>query len=111
MAYTDALLAAADRTRQQILAALQRGPLTVGGLAADLPVSRPAVSQHLKVLKDAGWVVEHRQGTRHFFRMNPATALALRNHFERMWQHAMRAYAQHVVTEEAKRESPSRKHR
>ncbi len=111
MAYAKALLAAADPTRQQILAALQRGPLSVGDVAADMPISRPAVSQHLKVLKETGWVMENRQGTRHYFTLNPATALALRNHFEQMWQHAMRAYAQHVVKEEAKRESPSRRQR
>ena len=103
MAYEQALLAAADRTRQQLLAALARGPLTVGELAARVPVSRPAVSQHLKLLKASGWVAESRQGTRHYFSVDPATALALRNHFEAMWQQAMVAYADHVGREEARR--------
>ena len=73
---------------------------TVGDIALELPVSRPAVSQHLKVLKEAGWLDETRVGTRHFFRMKPATALALRNHFEAMWQQAMHAYARHVIEKE-----------
>ena len=104
MAYEKALLALADPTRQKIVAALAARPLTVGDVAARLPVSRPAVSQHLKLLREAGWVAETRQGTRHYFSVNPATALALRNHFETMWQHAMRAYAQHVAAEEAQRD-------
>ena len=107
MAYEKALLAAADPTRQKILAALSARRLTVGDIAAGLPVSRPAVSQHLKLLKDAGWLAEAREGTRHYFSVNPATALALRNHFETMWQHAMRAYAEHVAREESRHE-PSR---
>ena len=111
MAYEQALLTAADPTRQQILAALAARPRTVGDLAAGLPVSRPAVSQHLKLLKDAGWLVERREGTRHYFSVNPATALALRNHFEAMWQHAMRAYAQHVVKEEAHRDATAPRRR
>jgi len=104
MAYEQALLAAADPTRQKILAALAARPLSVGDIAAGLPVSRPAVSQHLKLLRDAGWVTETRRGTRHYFSIDPATALALRNHFETMWQHAMRAYAVHVAREESRRE-------
>ena len=101
MAYEQALLAAADPTRQRILAALTAGPRTVGDIAAQVPVSRPAVSQHLKLLKAAGWVAETRRGTRHYFSVDPATALALRNHFEAMWQQAMQAFAAHVAREEA----------
>ena len=108
MTYELALLAVADPTRQKILAALAGRRLTVGDIAAGLPVSRPAVSQHLKILKEAGWVAETRAGTRHYFGVNPATALALRNHFGKMWQDAMRAYARHVTTEEARHE---REHR
>jgi DNA-binding transcriptional ArsR family regulator len=112
MAYELALTAAADPTRQKILAVLAARPLTVGAIAAGMPVSRPAISQHLKLLREAGWVDETRDGTRHFFSVNAATALALRNHFEAMWQHAMRAYAEHVVREEdALREQPDRKSR
>ncbi|MET0203527.1 MAG: metalloregulator ArsR/SmtB family transcription factor [Casimicrobiaceae bacterium] len=110
MAYENALLAAADPTRQKILAALAGRRLTVGDIAAGLPVSRPAVSQHLKLLKDAGWVAEAREGTRHYFSVNPATALALRNHFETMWQHAMRAYAEHVAREESRNEQSRHEH-
>ena len=106
MAYEKALLAIADPTRQKILATLVARRLAVGDIAAGLPISRPAVSQHLKLLKDAGWVAETREGTRHYFSINPATALALRNHFETMWQHAMRAYAEHVAREESHRKPP-----
>lgn len=106
MDYESALLAAADPTRQKILATLTRVRLTVGDLAAGLPVSRPAVSQHLKVLKEAGWVTETRAGTRHYFGIVPATALALRNHFEEMWRRALEAYALHVIDEEARHGKP-----
>jgi DNA-binding transcriptional ArsR family regulator len=110
MTYAEPLLAAADPTRLKILAAVAAKPLTVGEIALELPVSRPAVSQHLKVLKEAGWVDETRVGTRHYFRVNPATALALRNHFEAMWQEAMHAYARHVTHEETRHER-SHRHR
>ena len=106
-----ALVALADPTRQKILAALGGRALTVGDLAGRLPVSRPAVSQHLKVLRAAGWVAERRQGTRHYFAVNAATALALRNHFESMWQVAMTAFAAHVAVEEARRDDTPRKRR
>jgi DNA-binding transcriptional ArsR family regulator len=102
MTYESALLAAADPTRHRILTAVAARARTVGDIALELPVSRPAVSQHLKVLKEAGWVDETRVGTRHFFRVNPATALALRNHFEAMWQQAMHAYATHVIEKETR---------
>ena len=111
MAYEMAFAAMADPTRQKIVAALAGRALAVGDVARGLPVSRPAVSQHLKVLRDAGIVVERREGTRHYFSLDPATALALRNHFETMWQKAMGAYAKHVAAEEKKRDHPNRSRR
>src|SRR5512138_960488 len=104
MAYEMMLQAIADPTRQRIVGSLAGKSLTVGEIAEGLPVSRPAVSQHLKVLRDAGWVSETRAGTRHYFSVDPAAAAQLRDYFETMWQDAMRAFARHVAHEEAKRD-------
>lgn len=65
----------------------------MGDLAADLPVSRPAVSQHLKVLKDAGLVSETPAGTRRIYRLNPEAVQALRDQLDTFWQRTMRSYA------------------
>lgn len=111
MAYEQMLSALSDPTRQRIVAALAGRTLTVGDIAAGLPVSRPAVSQHLKLLRDAGWVTETRAGTRHYFSVDPAAAAQLRDYFETMWQDAMRAFARHVAREEAKRGRNPRKSR
>ena len=100
MAYIEALGALSDATRRTILESLRGGASTVGDIARQLPVSRPAVSQHLKVLREAGIVVETRQGTRHYFAIHPPAVVELRNYFEAMWQQALRAYARHVATEE-----------
>src|SRR4051812_4328747 len=85
-----------DPTRQAILDLLLEGPQPVGQLAALLPVSRPAVSQHLKVLKDVGLVVDHQEGTRRVYRVDPAGLAPLRAYLERFWQKAMVAFAQHA---------------
>lgn len=81
--------ALADPTRRTIVARLTVGPSAVGDLAATLPVSRPAVSQHLKVLKDAGIVSERAVGTRRIYRLNPAALAALRDQLDTYWQRAM----------------------
>ncbi len=86
--------ALADRTRRAIVAALADHPLSVGDLAAQLPVSRPAVSQHLKVLKDAGLVSEHQEGTRHIYRLNPVGLAALRDQLDTYWRRALASYAE-----------------
>jgi DNA-binding transcriptional ArsR family regulator len=109
MAYGEALQALADPTRRSVLEALRAGPLAVSEIAARVPVSRPAVSQHLKVLKDAGIVTETRAGTRHYFAIQPATVAELRTYFETMWKQSLRAYAQYVETEEAKHASRNRR--
>lgn len=80
-----ALSALADETRRRMLSRLREGELTVGALAADLPVSRPAVSQHLKVLRDAGLVRERTEGTRHYFSLESAGLAALRSFLEALW--------------------------
>lgn len=77
-----ALTALSDPTRRQLLDCLRQGPKTVGEIAALLPVSRPAVSQHLKLMKSARLVVERRQGRRHYFAIDPAAIAELRRYFD-----------------------------
>jgi DNA-binding transcriptional ArsR family regulator len=90
------LTALGDPTRQAILDLLLDGPQPVGELAARLPVSRPAVSQHLKVLKEVGIVVDRQEGTRRVYRVDPAGLVPLRTYLERFWQQAMVAFAQYA---------------
>ena len=86
--------ALADRTRRAIVAALADHPRSVGELAAEMPVSRPAVSQHLKVLKGAGLVSEHQEGTRHIYQLNPVGLAALRDQLDTYWRRALTTYAE-----------------
>jgi len=86
--------ALADGTRWAIVARLAEGPRAVGELAAGLPVSRSAVSQHLKILKDAGLVDDVAAGTRRIYRLNPAALAALRDQLDTYWQRALTAYAE-----------------
>jgi DNA-binding transcriptional ArsR family regulator len=88
--------ALADRTRRAIVASLAGRPHAVGELAAQLPVSRPAVSQHLKVLKGAGLVTEHQEGTRHIYQLNPVAFAALRDQLDTYWRQALTSYAEIV---------------
>jgi DNA-binding transcriptional ArsR family regulator len=81
-----------DRTRRQIVLRLSQGPRPVGELAADLPVSRSAVSQHLKVLKDAGLVAEQVAGTRRIYRLNEAGVIALRDQLDTFWDRALSGF-------------------
>ncbi len=83
----------ADGTRRAIVASLAEAPQSVGRLAAGLPVTRPAVSQHLKVLKDAGLVSETTAGTRRIYRLNPAAVAALRDQLDTFWRRALAGYA------------------
>lgn len=78
-----------DQTRRSIVMLLAEGPSPVGKLAEALPVSRPAVSQHLKVLKDAGLVDEEAEGTRRIYRLNEAGLLALRDQLDTFWNRAL----------------------
>lgn len=84
--------ALADPTRRAIVECLAERPRAVGELAADLPVSRPAVSQHLKVLKDAGLVTERSAGTRRIYRLNPTGVAALRDQLDTFWTRALASY-------------------
>jgi DNA-binding transcriptional ArsR family regulator len=81
-----------DRTRRAIVLRLSEGPRAVGDLATYLPVSRSAVSQHLKVLKDAGLVAERVAGTRRIYRLNEAGVIALRDQLDTFWNRALRGY-------------------
>jgi DNA-binding transcriptional ArsR family regulator len=94
----------ADGTRRAIVARLAEGPRAVGELAVGLPVSRSAVSQHLKVLKDAGLVTERAAGTRRIYRLNPIALAALRDQLDTFWQRALTSYAD--VVEESTEEGP-----
>jgi DNA-binding transcriptional ArsR family regulator len=87
-----------DRTRRAIVLLLAERPHAVGELAAGLPVTRPAVSQHLKVLKDAGLVEEDPVGTKRVYRINEVGLLALRDQLDTFWNRALSAYRD--VTEE-----------
>ena len=86
--------ALSDATRRSVVNLLRRGPSTVGELAEHLPVSRPAVSQHLQVLRTAGLVEEERRGTRHYFRLNPKSLADLRAHIDEMWRDALSAFSE-----------------
>ena len=81
-----------DATRMAIFQKLSVGPIAVNELARTMPVSRPAVSQHLKVLKDAGLVMDSKAGTRRLYQLNPEGVARLRAHFDQMWTAAMSAF-------------------
>jgi DNA-binding transcriptional ArsR family regulator len=91
--------ALADRTRLAIVTRLAEGPMPVGKLAAELPVTRSAVSQHLKILKDAGLVEDLAAGTRRIYRLNPVALAALRDQLDAYWQRALSGYADAVKTQ------------
>jgi DNA-binding transcriptional ArsR family regulator len=86
------LEAIGDATRMAILQKLSRGPIAVNELAETLPVSRPAVSQHLRVLKNAGLVTDSKDGTRRLYQLNPEGVARLRAHFDQMWTKAMSTF-------------------
>jgi DNA-binding transcriptional ArsR family regulator len=88
----DAWTALGDPTRRVIFDRLADRPRAVGELAGDLPVSRPAVSQHLKVLKEAGLVVDRPAGTRRIYQLDPNGVGALRSDLDRFWNRALAAY-------------------
>jgi DNA-binding transcriptional ArsR family regulator len=91
--HAEALSALADPTRRAIFERLARSPGAVGELASELPVSRPAVSQHLKVLKAAGLVTDHPAGTRRVYSVNPDGVAAIRDYFEQFWQQSLSRFA------------------
>lgn len=96
MTYGNALAALADPTRRLVFERLRDGPAPVGAIADDLPVSRPAVSQHLKVLKAAGLVADRAQGTRRVYYIDPRGLGALRAWLDQFWDGALTAFAAEV---------------
>ena len=88
----DAISALGDPTRRAIFERLADGPRPVGELASGLPVSRPAVSQHLRVLKEAGLVTDRQAGTRRLYQLNPEGIDALRAYLDQFWDKALAAF-------------------
>lgn len=99
-AYDPIFDALGDPTRRRTFELLRGGPQSVGALARQLPVSRPAVSQHLRVLKDAGLVSERRDGTRRLYRIEPSGLEELREYFERFWDEALEAFREAAEREQ-----------
>ncbi|WP_432842979.1 ArsR/SmtB family transcription factor [Dactylosporangium sp. CA-092794] len=102
---TAMLVALGDPMRQSILDRLSDGPMPVGRLAEVLPISRPAVSQHLKVLKDVGLVTDRQEGTRRLYQADPEGVAALRAHLDGMWARSLAAFQQRVERETAQDEA------
>jgi DNA-binding transcriptional ArsR family regulator len=98
----DGLSALGDPTRRVIFERLAARPRAVGELASELPVSRPAVSQHLKVLKDAGLVTDRQAGTRRIYQLDPDGVGALRAYLDGFWNQALAAFKE--VAEERREE-------
>lgn len=94
MTYIDPLTALADPTRRAVFERLRAGPCPVNVIAAGLPVSRPAVSQHLKVLRDAGLVAQHSEGTRRIYAVRPEGLIPLRDWLDSFWADALEAFRQ-----------------
>lgn len=96
MTHGNALSALADPTRRQVFERLKNGPKPVGVIAQGLAVSRPAVSQHLKVLREAGLVDDRAEGTRRVYCIDPKGLGALRAWLDQFWGHALTAFAAEV---------------
>jgi DNA-binding transcriptional ArsR family regulator len=101
---TDQMAALGDATRRKIVEVLSVRPSSVADIARQLPVSRPAVSQHLRVLKDAGLVTLRKEGTRNIYQLDPQGVAALRDHLDALWQTALEQFKT-----KAERASPQRK--
>jgi DNA-binding transcriptional ArsR family regulator len=93
---TEGFTALADPTRRAIFERIAERPAAVGELAGELPVSRPAVSQHLKVLKEAGLVIDHPDGTRRIYQLDPQGVEALRAYLDTFWNQALAAFKRAV---------------
>ena len=109
MAYGNAAFAAlADPTRREVLERLSAGPKAVGEIAAGMPVSRPAVSQHLKVLKEAGLVCDRQDGARRIYTIDPEGLGAMRAWLDQFWDRALAAFQAEVErpADEETKESP-----
>lgn len=97
MTYHDVQLEAlGDPTRRAILARLSSGALPVGELAKEFPISRPAISQHLRILKQANLVTDRPAGTRRLYQLNPEGFDSLRGYFDQFWGQALSAFARRI---------------
>jgi DNA-binding transcriptional ArsR family regulator len=96
MPYGNALQCLSDPTRREVFERLRAGPQSVGVLARGLPVSRPAVSQHLKALKEAGLVTDQADGTRRVYRIDPDGLAELRRWLDQFWIEALEAFKNEV---------------
>lgn len=97
MTYANRIVSAlADPTRMSVMEKLRDGPKSVGEIAKDLPVSRPAVSQHLRVLKDAGLVNDRSEGTRRIYHIDPKGLGAMRAWLDQFWETALASFAAEV---------------
>ena len=103
MAYDNALAALADPTRRRVFERLKSGPKAVGAIARGMPVSRPAVSQHLKVLKEAGLVTDQPDGTRRVYTIDPNGLGAMRAWLDQFWDQALTAFQADVERAAKKR--------
>ncbi len=101
MAYQNALVALSDPTRRRVFEQLRRGPMSVGKIAAEMPVSRPAVSQHLGVLKRAGLVADRAEGTRRVYYIDPHGLAAIRTWLDQFWDGALSAFKAELEKGEA----------
>lgn len=99
------IAALADPTRRQLLEALRGGPLAVGTLADQVPVSRPAVSQHLRVLTDAGLLTVRCDGTRRLYAIDPRGADDLRRYLDTLWDDALAAFTRAAQEQARKKET------
>jgi DNA-binding transcriptional ArsR family regulator len=99
----NAFAALGDATRRKVFELLRQGPRAVGELASELPVSRPAVSQHLRVLKQAGLVTERKNGTRRVYAIDPSGVAVLRDYFDVFWSEALARYKAAADDEERRK--------
>jgi DNA-binding transcriptional ArsR family regulator len=100
--YEQVLDALGDRTRRQIVQVLRGGPVAVGGLADQIPVSRPAISQHLRVLQACQLVEYEAVGTRHLYRLDPTGVREVRTWLEDFWDVVLNQFAQYAAEQAAK---------
>ncbi len=108
MAYRKALTALADPTRRRVFERLKSGPQSVGKVARGLPVSRPAVSQHLKALKEAGLVADRAEGTRRVYFIDPHGLASLRRWLDQFWDEALAAFQAEVERDASVKEDKVR---
>lgn len=101
MTYGTKIEALGPPTRRAIFEKLAQGPSSVGALAEGMPVSRPAVSQHLKALKDAGLLIETRKGTSRIYSVDPGGVAEVRDYFDRFWDAALDAYKRSLEARDA----------